>query len=195
MDQNFQNYAVPWITNPDVEGGFSNDASDKGGATAFGISLRYLKNVPDHDGDGFLDGDVDHDGDVDIDDIKLLTPQDALQRYHQDFWLAGQCDDMPPAIALCMFDALVQHRPKTARMLLQRGLHVKADGYVGPVTLAAARNTSVDSIIDNFLPDYFSYRSQFYHDLVMLDSSQAKWLRGWLRRMFLLQSYILRYAA
>lgn len=193
MDSNFQEIAVPWIL--DAEGGFVNDASDRGGATKYGISLRYLKNVPDHDGDGFLGGDYDQDGDVDVDDIRAMRTEDAIERYYQDFWLAGRCHDMPPAVGLCLFDALVNHRPKTAKIILQRGLRVVADGIVGPMTLAAANNTTVDSIFDDFLPDYFSYRTQLYHDIVLANSSQAKFLRGWHRRMFLLQSYLLRYAA
>ena len=44
------------------EGGFSNHSSDPGGATNYGISLRWLKSEG-------LYGDLDDDGDVDIDDI------------------------------------------------------------------------------------------------------------------------------
>ncbi|MBW8034200.1 MAG: peptidoglycan-binding protein [Planctomycetes bacterium] len=194
MDLLFKQYAVPWITNPAIEGDFSNDASDRGGPTRFGISLRYLRNVPDHDGNGFLDGDIDEDGDVDIDDIRALKPGDAIERYHKDFWLTGKCNEMPPGVGLCLFDGLVQHRPKTAKMLLQRALRVSADGYIGPITIAAAQNVTSISIFDDFLPNYLSYRSQFYHDLVLLDSSQAKYIRGWFVRMFLLQNYIFRYA-
>lgn len=183
----FNDLILPWILK--IEGGYSNLAADGGGATNLGISLRYLKTVPDHDGDGFLDGDIDRDGDVDIDDIRLLTPEHAADRYYKDFWLTGGCDQMPIVVGLCLFDALVNHRPQTAKMLLQRGLGVKADGDIGPITRAAARH----AVYTKFLPDYFSYRAVFYHDLVQRDQSQSVFYRGWLRRLFLLQQYLMRW--
>lgn len=60
-----------------VEGGFVDDPDDPGGATKYGITLNSLQNA---------NWDLDKDGDVDLNDIRLLTKQDArgflLERYY-----------------------------------------------------------------------------------------------------------------
>lgn len=185
MKSIFEHDALPWLF--EVEGGLNDDAADRGGITKYGISLRYLKNVPDHDGDGFLDGDIDKDGDVDADDIRALSPADAIARYEQDFWLAANCDQFPRHVALCLFDSMVNHRPGTAKRLIQRGLSVKPDGVIGPLTRKAAASHNQY----HFLNDHFSYRCVFYRDISIKHPGQAKWLRGWLRRTHALHQYIL----
>ena len=48
---------------------------DPGGATNFGVSLRFLATQGefDSDGDGVSDYDFDRDGDIDADDIRRMT--------------------------------------------------------------------------------------------------------------------------
>jgi len=41
------------------EGLYSEDPADPGGATNYGISLRFLRQLGDTDGDGFAEGDLD----------------------------------------------------------------------------------------------------------------------------------------
>lgn len=178
--------AAPWIF--DAEGGFVNDTADLGGATKFGISVRYLQLEPDEDGDGFKEGDLNRDGKVDIDDVRWLTKEQALQIYETDFWAGARCGEMPPHVALCLFDARVNHAPGVAAMLVQRALRVNQDGQIGPETIRAA----CASTPATFLSYYLAYRAQFYVDLVRMNSTQARFELGWLRRLFLLQAYILR---
>lgn len=181
----FKDVALDWIW--DAEGGFVNDPDDRGAATNRGISLNFLRSLPDHDGDGFLDGDVDRDGDVDVDDIRKLSAEFAGDLYYQHFWQPDRCDDLPPAIALCLFDGLVNHRPKTARMLVQRALGIPADGVIGEQTRATA--AKVNQRV--FLVEYLSYRAKLYMDIVLANPGQGKFLRGWFVRLFTLQNYIL----
>ena len=181
----FKEVALDWIW--DAEGGFVDSPADRGGATNRGISLNFLRTLPDHDGDGFLDGDVDHDGDVDVDDIRKLTVDQAADVYYQHFWCPDKCDELPPAVAMCLFDGLVNHRPKTARMLVQRALGVTADGAIGEQTRAVARKANQRL----FLTEYLSYRAKLFADIVRGNPSQAVFERGWYRRLFTLQVYIL----
>jgi len=60
-----------------IEGPFSNDKSDPGGATNYGISLRFLKSA------GI---DIDGDGDTDLDDILALDEPKSREIYRQYFW-------------------------------------------------------------------------------------------------------------
>lgn len=183
--QFFQDVALDWVL--DAEGGFVDDPTDRGGATNLGISINFLRGLPDHDGDGFLDGDIDQDGDVDVDDIRRLNHALAAELYYRHFWSPDRCDELPPAVALCLFDGMVNHGPRTARVLVQRALGVTADGNVGPRTRAAAKKVNQRV----FLVDYLSYRAKLYADITRSRPEQEKFLRGWFVRLFTLQTYIL----
>jgi lysozyme family protein len=75
------------------EGGYVNDPRDKGGETKFGISKRSYPNT----------------------DIKNLTIEGASALYKRDFWDALGCDSLEPSLALCAFDAGVNHGVGRAR--------------------------------------------------------------------------------
>lgn len=172
--------AVPWIF--DAEGGYVNDTADRGGATQYGISLRYLQLVPDEDGDGFKEGDLNRDGKVDGDDVVQLTKDQATQIYEREFWAGARCGEMPLHVALCLFDGRVNHAPGVAAMLVQRALRIDQDGDIGLQTIRAAGASNPGT----FLSYYLAYRAQFYTDLVRMNSTQAKFELGWYRRLFLL---------
>lgn len=114
------------------EGGakFTNDADDPGGATKYGISLRYLK------GKGVI-GDFDHDGDVDLYDIKAMTVAQAAELYDIDFWSPCGCEAIhSDRVALMMFDCAVNIGVRSASRILQTASGVvKVDGIVGMDTL------------------------------------------------------------
>jgi lysozyme family protein len=112
------------------EGGEVNNPKDPGGATKFGLSLRFVRSK------GRL-FDLDRDGDVDADDIHLISVADAQGTYFTDFWQSCRCDDLPPTLALLVFDAAVNNGEGTARIWLQRALGLKPDGVFGPATMAA----------------------------------------------------------
>lgn len=170
-----------------LEGFWSNDPDDRGGATKFGISLRYLKNLPDRDKDGFTDGDLNRDGVVDINDVRYCTLDHAYAIYRDGFWRPMKCDQLPTGADLVIFCAAVNHGVDGATRLVQEALGLNVDGDFGPVTTRAVRTTPLAT----FFPDFLSHRARFYADIVRADSSQAKWLRGWFRRLFLVQAQAL----
>ncbi len=53
------------------EGGFVDDPVDRGGATNKGVTIATWRQV------GY---DKDGDGDIDVDDLRLLTQDDAVKR-------------------------------------------------------------------------------------------------------------------
>ncbi|MEG3640458.1 glycoside hydrolase family 108 protein [Magnetococcus sp. PR-3] len=147
------------------EGGYVNDPDDPGGETKFGISKRAYPNV----------------------DIAALTREDAVALYHRDYWQPIHGDDLPPLLAMAVFDAAVNQGVSRAAKLLQKSLRVTADGKIGPQTLAATKNHPPLDL----LADYMSRRAKHYHKLACKNPSQAKYIRGWLKRLFITQGHIL----
>ena len=147
-----------------VEGGESRDPDDRGGLTKYGISQKQYPDL----------------------DIAALAFEQALALYKRDYWDAHQCARLPKLVGLCLFDAVVQHNPVKAKKLIQQGLNVKADGVIGPKTRAAAEQATVAS----FLSRHLSYRAMYYVSLAINRPQQKKFLRGWLRRLFLLSNYV-----
>lgn len=159
------------------EGGFVNDPKDPGGATNYGISLRWLSTQ------GLL-GDFDADGDVDADDIRKMTRAQATEIYRTKWWNAygyGSIDSQ--AVATKVFDLSVNMGPKQAHKLLQRALNrlgqpLTADGILGPKTLRAT-NQAKEHVLLAHLRDE---AGNFYTDLANRRPELSKFLRGWLRR-------------
>ncbi|MEW8494260.1 MAG: glycosyl hydrolase 108 family protein [Candidatus Thiodiazotropha taylori] len=150
-----------------IEGGYVNHPADKGGETNYGISKMEYPDL----------------------DIKSLSKDQALEIYRADYWDSINCDHLPGQIAVVLFDAAVHHGQWRAVTLLQQELGVRADGINGPITQAAARNA-----YSGFIADFLARRARHYTDITLADSSQAVFLKGWFRRLFLLQFKIIKYA-
>ncbi len=67
------------------EGLFSNDPIDRGGPTNRGVTLSTWRKV------GY---DKDGDSDIDIDDIRLLTPADAMLVLEKCYWDRWHADEI-----------------------------------------------------------------------------------------------------
>lgn len=118
------------------EGGYSNNPTDPGGETKFGISKRAYPTV----------------------DIKNLTVDQAKSIYYKDFWVAAKCDQLPAAIAFALFDAAVNAGEGDAVKFLQRALRIPADGVLGAITL----QTVARSNLKQTLRDMCAQRAYFY---------------------------------
>jgi lysozyme family protein len=113
-------FAFAKVTSSHIEGSFSNDKNDPGGATKFGISQRSYPNV----------------------DIKNLTIDQAKAILRADYWDAVCGDELPDPLSHLVFDAAVNQGVHVAKCLMQEALGVKVDGVIGKVTLAAARGST-----------------------------------------------------
>ncbi len=131
------------------EGGYVDDPDDPGGRTKYGISQRAYPDL----------------------DIAALTVDDAAEIYRRDYWDRVRGDDLPPAVAHVVFDAAVNMGVGVAIRLMQRQLGVAADGIIGPVTLAAAR----DCDVRGFCRDYQVRRIRRYSSLPGWHKFGAGW--------------------
>lgn len=142
------------------EGGFVNDPQDPGGATKMGITRATLaewRGAP-----------------VTEEEVRALTEEEAREIYRARYWNPLRCDDLPPGFELMVFDFGVNAGPGAAARMLQRAVGVRADGAIGPVTLAAARAADPRAAIDAMA----RLREEHYRALPTF----PRFGRGWLRR-------------
>lgn len=118
-----------------AEGGFvqRSAAADPGGATNHGITQATLD-----------DWNVKHPDDGFPRLVRDLSDAQATNIYREEFWSACRCDDLPPPVALAVFDCAVTSGPRAAVKWLQRAVNATPDGRIGPETLSKMHD--VDSL-------------------------------------------------
>lgn len=151
-----------------MEGGWSNDPADPGGATNFGITIgdfaRY-RGVP-------LGSDNRQSLEAELASIDRATVR-AI--YRDRYWLRAVCPELPAAPAVMHFDAAVNHGIGRANRMLQQAVGVVPDGEIGPATLAAVRAADELALIGR----YAELRRSAYRRLPIF----ARFGKGWLRRV------------
>lgn len=138
-------------------------SGDAGGLTKYGIDQRSHPDV----------------------DIEHLTLAQAAQIYSDEYWIKGQCHELPAVVALFHFDTCVNMGIHAAAKILQLGLGIEADGIIGPQTRQAAKYTDLQA-----LTRMMGHRKERYIHLAG-NPQQSKFLRGWLNRMIDLSQYLL----
>lgn len=152
------------------EGVYSNDPVDKGGATKYGVTISTWKKQ------GY---DKDRDGDIDIDDLKLITIEDATKIMKLNYWDKWKADTIKDqSIANSLVD-WVWGSGAYGVKIPQAKLGVLADGVVGPKTIAALNKQEPKQ--------FFSWlqarRKLYLEKYVANQPKQKKFLKGWLRRL------------
>lgn len=161
-----------------IEGGYSNDPNDAGGPTNFGITLKVLQGLGKN-------GDLNHDGSTDIEDVKFMTKQDALNIYKELYWRGD--DIISQAIAEKNFDMGVNIGVVSAAKLLQKavlqlGHVVEIDGHLGPKTMDA-----VNMVDENALMTQLCTLQEDYYWSITQSNIEKKALSvyGWPQNLFL----------
>ncbi|AIK95908.1 glycoside hydrolase family 108 protein [Candidatus Odyssella acanthamoebae] len=167
--------AIPFILKN--EGGYVNHPNDPGGATNFGISLRFLRKI------GL---DIDQDGDIDADDIKSLNGASSSELYRKYFWEAASYSMIDnQAIATKVFDLAVNMGASRANKILQKSANIALrnnalaiDGIIGNKTIQ-----SINSLNNKLLEDLICQAAaQYYSELANKNPKLEIFLTGWLKR-------------
>ena len=168
-----------------VEGGWAHHKADPGGATNFGISLRFLKGLKDFDGDGWLDGDLDHDGDVDIDDIRAMGPDQAKEIYLDRFWYRYKYPLIHnQLLADKALSFSVHMGPGRAHRITQTAVAYHAeiviDGILGNQSLSLLNSVDPGRILVELKHE----AAKFYKSLVAKNAELGEFINGWLSRAY-----------
>lgn len=163
------------------EGLWSDDPADPGGATMYGISLRFARAVDPVE----FDFDVDDDGDIDRDDIRSLSPEVVTFAYKKLWWDRYRYSDFVLPVSAKLFDMAVNMGAVQAHKLAQRaaracGTPLIEDGVLGPRSRAAIASHPPEA----YAAALRSEAAGFYRSLVAAKPAFAKFLNGWLNRAY-----------
>lgn len=131
------------------EGYYSNDPSDSGGETKYGISAKAYPKL----------------------NITTLTKEDAKAIYKMDYWNKVRADELPDQLRLTVFDFAVNAGVSQAIKSLQYSGGNKQDGVIGKFTLQAAQKVSVWK--------YSEARIRHYTEIAKARPTNIKYLSGW----------------
>lgn len=141
-----------------IEGGVSNDPTDAGGRTAYGISEKANPQAWAHG-----------------------TPTEAEARaiYEQKYVRGPGFNKITDSqLQFQLIDYGVNSGPAIAIQKLQAILGVKADGIIGPHTLEALQLSEIRSTNNALV----AARVEMIGKIVTSNPSQLKYLNGWLNR-------------
>lgn len=168
------------------EGGFVDHPDDPGGATNYGVSLRWLLSQFTVEGLNPDTFDFDGDGDVDANDIKLMPREAAIELYRLKWWNEyGYAQIADQAIATRMFSFSVNVGASQAHKFIQRACRacewdLVDDGLLGPRSFGAINTIDPQRL----LPALRAEAAGFYRGLVMKEKGFKTFLNGWLRRAY-----------
>lgn len=145
------------------EGGYVNDPDDSGGETKYGISKNSYPHL----------------------DIKSLTLEDAEKIYYADYWIKNKCNVINSFLAEKIFDLSVNMGCIQAGKIIQRalrslGFSLEEDGIIGPLTLSAINKSEATALMSAIKSEAAGY----YRLIASVNSSQQKFLTGWLNRAY-----------
>lgn len=107
-------------------------------------------------------------------DIPNLSLQQAKDIAFANYYHQIDGDNLPPAIALQMFDTAYNQGVHEAKRILQTALGVEVDGVIGPQTLAAAHAEDQEQFADLF--------AEFRIEAYQRDDNFERYGNGWIAR-------------
>jgi lysozyme family protein len=161
------------VTNADIiaavleyEGGFTNNPSDRGGPTNWGITQETLSQWLKRP--------------ATVRDVEALTKDEAISIYLARYIVGPGFDRIADRrLRHLAVDSGVQHGTERAIKWLQALLlGVTADGKLGPKTAAAINAEDAGRLFNRLL----ARRIRWYGSLISSVQSQATFAHGWMKR-------------
>lgn len=153
----------------ELEGGLANNAADRGGETAYGISRRAYP----------------------LEDPWPVSRERAEYLRHRDYWERSRCDELPEIVAIAVYDWAIHSGDGAPARALQRELGITADGDIGPQTVAACATRCATPEAELELADaLMRARARRLAEIVQGDELQVVFLGGWLARMLVISAEI-----
>jgi lysozyme family protein len=160
-----------------VEGGFGDVERDRGGATNWGVSLRFARLLARLNPARWLRRlDRDGDGRVTAADVRKLPLDVAVDVYRAEFWDRYRCAELPWPAALLFFSYVVNMAPGIAVGVLQRAVNyaggsTAVDGVMGPHTVRQAARCDAAELCKRLEAS----ASETYADLDDADAFERGW--------------------
>lgn len=149
----------------EIEGGYSNNPNDLGGETKYGISKRQYPHL----------------------DIVNLTPAQATEIYHNDYWLKFRLNEIKDyTISKQLLLGFVNLKPESIALCVQKAINgiggnTAQDGVMGSGTIKLINSLPSIHLSDRIRLELV----KFYLGRVMLNKTQMVNLAGWIRRALL----------
>ena len=142
------------------EGGFVNHPQDPGGMTNLGVTKAVYEKWVGRK--------------VTEREMRRLTPEDVAPIYKKNYWDKVKGDDLPSGVDWAAFDWAVNSGSGRPAKAIQTAVGAKADGAIGPMTLAAVEKADPKEVIKSV----YETRQAFYERLKTFKTFG----RGWTRR-------------
>lgn len=150
------------------EGGYSDRAADRGGATNKGVTQAT-----------YTEWRVDQG--LQPQAVRAISDTEVATIYRDGYWTAASRFSAP--LDLVVFDAAIQHGTGRAIKCVQRVIGVDADGLWGPRSDGALRAALQQRTPRQLAQAVIDERRRFYNAIVAADPDQAANLNGWMNRM------------
>ena len=155
------------------EGGYSDDPSDAGGPTKYGITQATLS--------AFLGRQAS------VDEVKELTAEKVAPIYRQKYWDKMQLGRITSAkAAALLFDQGVNRGALTVVKDAQAVVGAAQDGDLGPVTAGLINSMKPE----NFVREFLQVSQLKYVGIVQANPTQVKFLKGWTNRLHSIWDYV-----
>jgi lysozyme family protein len=145
---------------------FTNDPDDHGGATRFGIIQREYDAFRRRLG-------------LQVRSVESIAMDEVRAIYRRRYWEAVQGDDLGVPLDIAAFDTAVLMGVGRSIRFIQQSLDVGVDGAIGPETLGALADADGADVAASLM----DLRETRLRAIVAADSTQGKFLRGWLNRL------------
>jgi lysozyme family protein len=143
---------------------YTNHPADKGGPTKWGITQAAWSEALKRP--------------ATPEDVKAITEREARVFYRTRYVIDPNFHRLAQPLAALVVDCGVNHGVTRASKWLQKVVGAKADGIVGPKTLAAVAEIPWEITYLRIC----AHRVRFYGEIVRRDRTQAVFIAGWNNR-------------